>query len=233
MANRPVFIPDPAGPTAVRTLHVDFPWSAGLSLAQQQKSIAALHQAACHQPGVTRVLDVSRKSPEPLGVALSAFNLSLPEPSLARAISVEAAFQGGKMFEQGGPFLDILALGPREAKQDPRLQSSGRLIGFQRHGRDWPLEPVTAFYDALYLSALHARQDLVRGLADYSAFTDIAFNPAKSVNCQAYSVALYLSLRASGLLEQALSSPAAFLSILRQRASAPVRREDRHQPSLF
>jgi hypothetical protein len=98
---------------------------------------------------------------------------------------VECAFQGSKVFEDGGPFTDMFAMAPRDAKRDERLQTSGRLIGFRFMERDWALEPQTAFYDWVYISALIARKDLAEGLSKYSAFTDIEFNPEKSINCQA------------------------------------------------
>ena len=63
---------------------------------------------------------------------------------------------------------------------------------------EWPLTPKTAFYDWLYVRALRelARSDgqIDRSLRRYQAFTDIEFNPAKSVNCQARSCALYVAL---------------------------------------
>lgn len=34
----------------------------------------------------------------------------------------------------------------------------------------------------------------------YRAFSDIAFNPDRSINCQAYAAALYVSLHDRGLL---------------------------------
>ena len=36
----------------------------------------------------------------------------------------------------------------------------------------------------------------------YDAFTDIEFNPEKSVNCQAKAAALYVALFRQGVLEQ-------------------------------
>ncbi|TON36462.1 hypothetical protein CGH58_23515, partial [Vibrio parahaemolyticus] len=44
-------------------------------------------------------------------------------------------------------------------------------------------------------------------------FTDIEFNPEKSINCQAHAVALYRSLVHNGVLQQALSSPSEFLAL--------------------
>ncbi|MDN5802520.1 MAG: hypothetical protein L0H34_08495, partial [Psychrobacter sp.] len=37
---------------------------------------------------------------------------------------------------------------------------------------------------------------------NYNAFTDIEFNPKKSINCQAYSLALYVSLEKRKLLQK-------------------------------
>ena len=53
------------------------------------------------------------------------------------------------------------------------------------------LEPRTFFYDWLYVSALAGRPELVNELEHRAAFTDIEFNPKRSINCQAHSVALF------------------------------------------
>ena len=49
---------------------------------------------------------------------------------------------------------------------------------------------------------------------EYDAFTDIAFNPQKSINCQAEAAAVYVSLKRQGLLEAALNNRADFLKIV-------------------
>lgn len=212
MATRPAFSPLRSKTRFVREIQIEFKWFAGMSVSQKQKSIASLHEATRARLGVSNILEISSKSSEPLGVRLSAFNLLLPLET--QRASVEVAFQAGKRFERGGPFLDLLCGSSREAKGDPRLKESGRLIGFVLSGEAWPLEPRTAFYDWLYLNALDANPDLSEALAHYEAFTDIEFNPAKSLNCQAHSAALYVSLRREGLLEEALSGKEAFLKIL-------------------
>lgn len=45
---------------------------------------------------------------------------------------------------------------------------------------------------------------------DYEAFTDIAFNPQRSINCQAEVAAIYVSLQKQKLLDAALKSKEAF-----------------------
>lgn len=211
MATRPVFVPKRTLSAYVREVPVEFQWFPGMAPSQKQKSIAALHAAAKARIGVSRILEISSKSKERIGVKLSAFNLSLPLSS-GRRVAVEVVYQASKRFERGGPFIDLLDGSSRDAKGDERLQTSGRLLSFQQDDDKWPLEPRTAYYDWLYLKALHANPDLAGQLLQYEAFTDIEFNPEKSVNCQARSAALFVSLEKEGLLERLLGSKKAFLA---------------------
>jgi len=227
-----MFIPVAKGPALVRTKRVEFKWFAGLSVSQKQKSIDSLHAAACELPGISRVLEVSSKSREDLGVALSAFNLTLTTAIDRRTFSVECAFQGSKVFERGGPFVDIFGKTSREAKKDERLRSSGRLTGFRFFDMDWALEPQTAFYDWLYINALKEQPGMTEQLLDCSAFTDIEFNPERSINCQAYSVALYISLHKRGLLEEAISSKEAFLRTVGKAAISTARQDETVQAAV-
>lgn len=205
MATRPIFVPVFDGPLLVKTFHVDFEWFPGMSVSQKQKSIASLHSAASSATGGKPILEISSKSKEDLGISLSAFNLKFQTLKLKNTISVECAYQGSKVFENGGPYVDLFGVTAREAKRDERLQSSGRLRSFRFCGIEWELEPRTAFYDWLYVNTLSKQRDLASKLAPYNAFTDIEFNPERSINCQAYSVALFLSLQHRGWLNQARS----------------------------
>lgn len=234
MAERPIFIPVLEGDVLVRTTFVSFEWSPGMSASQRQKSADSLHAAALRLPEISRVLEVSSKSREDLGIGLSAFNLTFRTLKKNQVFCVECAYQGSKVFEFGGPYRDLFFVTPKEAKRDPRLTSSGRLVGFQFFGTEWELEPLTAFYDWLYINALAKRQELGDNLLNYSAFTDIEFNPEKSVNCQAYSVALYVSLHQRGLLDVALSSKSAFLATVKRSSISNARSERvAHQGQLL
>lgn len=215
MADRPVFIPQPEGHSLVQTEFVSFQWHPGQSISQKQKSIASLHGAAKTHTGLARLLEVSSKSPDALGVAASAFNLIIAG-SRGR-YPLENVFQAGKVFEGGVRFRDLLGKTPLEARRDPRLRESGRLVGFRSAGNEWPLEPATAFYDWLYVNAVARDQGLATGLAGCEGFTDIEFNPKRSVNCQAFSAALFVALFRSGLIDEALSGPERFLAIRRAR----------------
>ena len=192
MANRPVFEPINIQPYCT-TVGVDFSFNPGFSVTQKQKNIIALHNAYKKDKG-GEVLEISSKSLQPEGVALSAFNLRTFIPSLNCRVPVECVYQGSKVFEQGGPYTDLYLKKPREAKRDPRLQENGRIISFCYEGESKDAYPVNCFYDWLYISALKDNPEVARRLNRYSAFTDIEFNPNKGINCQARAAAIYVAL---------------------------------------
>jgi hypothetical protein len=200
MAERPIFAPVLSGPILVRTWNIAFTWHAGMSVKQAHKSIDSLHEEAKRQLSVGKVLEISSKSRDPKGVKLSAFNLMINTKKYRETFSVECAYQSAKVFERGGPYKDLREKSSREAKLDHRLKESGPLRKFSFFEVDWDLEPKTAFYDWLYINALHNAPELADYVLQHQAFSDIAFNPEKSLNCQAYSAALYVSFHERGLL---------------------------------
>ena len=218
MAKRPVFVPAPdAGLVEERT--IDFKWYAGFALERKRRSIESLHRAADCKLGLSHVLEVSTKSAKPLGVRLSAFNLYVQSSNRLQPILLEAAFQGSKVFADRGPCTDLyFSQSGREIKQYMKQFSNDELIEFRFEGRRWKLIPRTAFYDWLYIRALRTlarRDDEVHNtLMEYEGFTDIEFNPKKSVNCQARSCALYVALSTSNRLCSATTDPTAFVNML-------------------
>ncbi len=48
----------------------------------------------------------------------------------------------------------------------------------------------------------------------YDAFTDIVFNPEKSINCQARTVAIYVALYNTGILQDATFNKESFKEIV-------------------
>lgn len=213
MATRPIFIPSNNDPGA-ETKEIEFQWYPGMSISQKQKSIKSLHEAA-RNIGYCPVLEISSKSLEQIGSDLSAFNLFITTKFTNKKFSVESAFQSSKVFEKGGPYIDLLNVTSREAKKDKRLILSGNLIKFSFYNKDFPIQPRTYFYDWLYINALNQNQQLSKELVKYQAFSDIEFNPKKSINCQAFSAAMYVSLVNFNKLEDALKSPTDFLNIFK------------------
>ena len=212
MAERPIFIPRTDEQRLVEEVSITFTWHKGMAPSQKRKNVLALHEAAARR-GFTPLLEVSTKSEEKLGQRLSAFNLKVELDEIG-PIPLESAYQGSKLFAHGGPFRDLYQAESRDAKRDSRLRDSGELVGFRFEGTDFPISPKTAFYDWLYVRALYPHREFLTRLQEYAGFTDIEFNPEKSLNSQARSCATFVSLHRKDLLEIALRSHEAFMSIL-------------------
>jgi hypothetical protein len=213
MAQRPTFVPCLNGNVLVQVKLVDFTYHSGFAVVQKQKSIDSLHNAITEKLGFKNILEISSKSRDDLGIALSAFNLMITTKKLSKTFSVECAFQSSKVFEGNVQYLDLLDKTSREAKKDTRLKESGNVIGFNFYNQFWETTPLTAFYDWLYINALNSKPEYHEQLLKYEAFTDIEFNPQKSINCQAKSVALFCALYKRNLLEDALISQESFLTL--------------------
>lgn len=173
----------------------------------------------------TRVLEVSTRSLEPLGKSLSAHNLMLSEGVLRgvtveNAFQCSKVYRRMSGEEVYGPYPEYMNNRSKLIKRQIRERLalamdstvdtgdkalvdyiSGRfsLKAFQVGDKTYSLEPKIAFYALLYCTALHAllkqSPHLWEELCGYDYFTDIAFNPEKSLNCQAAMVCFYITLR--------------------------------------
>jgi hypothetical protein len=221
MAARPLFIPLRKN-IGVEEKQLDFQWHPGMAASQKKKSIVSLHQVA-NQCGFEKVLEISSKSEDELGIKLSAFNLVIKTKKYNKEFTVETAFQGSKVFEGGGPYKDLFGMNSLAAKKDIRLKESGNMLKFEFFGKNFPLVPRTYFYDWLYINSLVQNKELAEKVIAFDAYTDIEFNPKKSINCQAHAVALYVSLYKNSLLDKALSSAEFFLEVTQEHYSSQTR----------
>ena len=214
---RPIFIPSRENIRGIEQ-NIEFDWHMGMSAEVRKRSIHSLHQEAKKQ-GFNKILEASSKSEQQIGIQLSAFFLkNFPN------YPVENLFQSSKVFENGGPYRDLLTVTPREAKQDSRLKESGKMIKFSFNNEDFPLEPKSLFYDWLYLNVLFSDRNsaLREELFDshFDAFSDIEFNPNKSFSCQARTLALCVSLYENGSVKDFIQDPIGFsqeFELYRQR----------------
>lgn len=211
MASRPVFIPDFESDRLVEERYFDFQWAPGFAETQKKKNINALHTTA-HKRGLKKILEISTKSDEQIGQRLSAFSLRIR--IAGELYPLESVYQGSKVFEQCGPFPEIFTQSPREAKKFIRQKECGLLSNFELEGTKYSLSPKNAFYDWLYIRCLVDHSDWIRDNVAFNAFTDIEFNPAKQVNCQARAFAEFLSLMKKSKLERACSDFGYFSSLL-------------------
>lgn len=204
MAKRICFVSRPTEYPIFEEIEVEFKYYTGFAISQKQKSINEMHERINIMDKSLRVLEISTKSTEPIGVALSAFNLKFLDKNSGKEYPIENIFQSSKVFENGGPYRDLLNVHPKEAKRDDRLRNSGNLKYFRYDDLTWDLEPKSMFYDWIYMSSLYRNKNLSNKILDYNAFTDIEFNHLKSINCQARSAAIFVSLSKNGKLEEVL-----------------------------
>ena len=209
MANRPIFCPNKEH---IVISDIEFKWHPGLSKQQKQRSVDSLHQTAKDLHGLSRILEVSTKSQNSLGVKLSAFNLKMTLNGRG-VYSIESIYQGSKIFSHGGPFTDLYSASSMDAKKDSRLKSSGNFEHYLFEGEKWDRDPARAFYNWIYITALkemNEKSNILENLSDFDGFSDIEFNPKKSINCQAHALAFYLHLIESSCLEEALNDKKIF-----------------------
>lgn len=201
MAVRPVFLVNERQPY-YSVWNCEFQYNSGFSAVQKKKNISAIHKSFESLFSGKRILEISSKSMQSLGVELSAFNLTKYVPQLGRSVPVECVYQAGKVFAGNVSYSNLLEVTPREAKKDERLIQSGRIVAFSFDGKEYPTEPLNAFYDFIYANALLEHEELLGELLEYDAFTDIEFNPERSINCQARAAAVLVSLVRCGNVDK-------------------------------
>ena len=188
---------------------VNIPDEFKLETSQQKKDcLKYIHEVFHSKHPTKRILEISTKSFQPEGVALSAFNLSYFVVSEGENFPVENVYQSSKFFENGKNYRDLLYVTPKEAKKDVRLTSSGKVIKYIFESYEYPfdeieypVEPKDAFFNYLYMLALMKNSELSNMLFRYDAFSDIEFDPAVGVNCQARVAAKYVGMVNSGIIK--------------------------------
>lgn len=212
MEYKPVFMPRVGSDNLVKTDMVRIERHVGFATRQKKKTLNDLHRVIKKKYGFKNVLELSTKSGNKLTFPLSPYSLQITNDN-GEHFSVENAFQASKVFEKGGPYLDLLTEKPRQARKDDRLISSGDLTGYDYFGMQWNVEPLTTFYDWLYINALKQHPELHEEVVQYQAFTDISFNPKKSVHCAAYSLAMFVALYKRELLDK-VEDPGEFYDLV-------------------
>ena len=200
MAQRIVFIVENH---TIKEEIVEFKYYSGFSFSQKQKSIQSLHNEIKKKHDEC-ILEISSKSLNELGKKLSAFNLMVNFYGIT--VSLENVYQASKVFENGGPYIDLLYVSPLEAKKDARIRNSGNLVSFMVRNKKYPIEPKTLFYDWIYCRALSHYPEYIHELKKYTIFTDIEYNYKNSINSQARAVAIFIFMLRKNVLESALKN---------------------------
>ena len=151
------------------------------------------HRNPAGPPANMRILEISSRSDEPLGRALSAMNLRAADNDGNRRLPVESVYQAAKCYGNGSPDEQPAANGFDAKRRDKERRSAGSLRGFQHDGTFWPAASGSAFYDREWIKAATAA-GATRELARYDAYTDQFHRPGAAVACQARSAAMLVGL---------------------------------------
>lgn len=205
MAERSVFITKDVYPF-YEEVGVQFYYFKGFALSQKRKNQIGLHMNfGTAYPD--KVLEVCVGSLYSLGAALSALNLK--KRTQAGITTVESAFQSSRIYGENdeiGPFPELLFYPPKDCKKLVVERSLGLPNRhFKFDGMDFysPDHFRSLFFDFMYLNALCEEENKTvaeRLIAEgYTAFSDLA---TKSLNSQARSCAIFVSLVKNGLIDQ-------------------------------
>nr|WP_228724584.1 hypothetical protein [Psychrobacter sp. KCTC 72983] len=115
--HKPVFMPRVNSDNLAKTYMVRFERHVGFATRQKKKSINDMHQVIRKKYGFKHVLELSSKSGEKLSFLLNPSSLQLVSND-DQTYSVENAFYASKVFQQGGPYTDLLKAAPRQARKD-------------------------------------------------------------------------------------------------------------------
>lgn len=179
---------------------VSFTYINGMAFSQKVKNVLSFHSSIQEKFPTLRILEVSTKSGNDLGVALSAFNLKLD------GRSVESVYHSCKVFEDGNSFEFLMDCEPRSAKKFLRENAKECLKCYRYKGKDIPLETKSLFYDYIYISALLQNSTLYEEIKNYDIFTDIEFNEKKGVCCQARACAIYSYMLRTNTVDKYMKS---------------------------
>lgn len=208
MAVRKVYLPVNGFPY-VREIPVTFPWSNG----SRHQIIQAVQEAFHSLHPDIPALEVSLASPQPEGVGAAAMKLPLRLASQEQEIPVGIIYQASRVFENGGPYPELLQCSRQTVQKERRLQQSGKCVRYQLEEREFPLEPHPyAFFNWLYGRALLQNPEKAEGILKFGAFTDLDLGSAKKdKNSPARAAAVYAGLAAAGRLS-CLDSYEAFVA---------------------
>ena len=168
MAVRPIFISTGDVLEPFVKEDISFTWVKGMSYSQKCKRRDSLASEIAKLYDIKRWLEISTKSDKEIGVKLSAKNLVLTTSTGCN--TVENIYQSSKVLEDG------------------------QITSFKYNDCIFENEPTGMFYDYIYIYAILQNKDLINELVQYNIFSDIEFNPKKSINTQARAAAIFKTL---------------------------------------
>lgn len=169
MANRPIYIATGDINNPFTEDNINFEWVYGYSYINKCKRRDSLKSEIAKIYNIDNWLEVSSISDKDIGKRLSALNLMLTLTSNNK-YSVEDIYQKSKIYKDN------------------------HIIGFKFNNTEFENTPYGMYYDYIYMVALYQNSDYHELIKDYYLFTDLFFNPNKSLNTQARAIAIFKTL---------------------------------------
>lgn len=169
MAVRPIFISTGKLDNPFYEEDVNFKWISGCSYNNKCRTRDSLEEEIEKIYDVDKWLEISTVSDKDIGKKLSALNLMLTL-SNSNSYPVEKIYQSSKVYEDG------------------------KITSFKFKSTEFENNPYGMYYDYIYMLALYQHKDYHQLIKDYNLFTDIFFNPKKSLNTQARAIAIFKTL---------------------------------------
>ena len=197
MAIRKIYLSLPEYPYA-KEVSVTFPWLNGSKHQNVQAVLDTFHDVYPEVPA----LEVSLASAQQEGIHAAAMKLPLHLAALDQDVPVGIVYEASKVFENGGPYAELLQCSRQKVQKDPRLQKSGKCIGYRLADVEYPTEPHPyAFFNWLYGCALRQNPEKADGVLKFGAFSDLELGSTKKDrNSPARAAAVYAGLAAAGKL---------------------------------
>ncbi len=211
MAQKSVYITKEKYPY-FEEIGVNCTWFGGFSQAQKLRCIISVHENFKAAYPEYRICKISGASPIQTGRELSAMSLKKYVPSKNNYYCLESVFQTSRIYtnpqtgETAGPFREFLSLDGKTCKKKVKELSNGwHSCKYDFEGIICPIPNfhISLFYDWIYMNALledankSVREKLLE--SGYNAFTDLA---TSSLNSQARSCAIFISIAKQGFLER-------------------------------
>lgn len=168
MAKRPIYVSTDSIDNPYIETDIEFNWIPGNTYNQKCKRRDSLINEIKKYFDINMHLEISTKSNNNLGKNLSALNLKLNNNGLI--LPVEKFYQDGKIYD------------------------SNEFKGYKLGDLFFDKDPYGLFYDYIYILALYQNKEYHEALKPYYFFTDIEFNPNKSINTQARSASIFKTL---------------------------------------
>lgn len=176
MANRPIYISTGDINNPFTEDSISFEWKAGYSYVNKCKRRDNLKKEIAKKYDIDKWLEVSSISDKDIGRRLSALNLMLTLTN-GNKYSVESIYQSSKVYKDN------------------------HIIGFKFNNTVFENNPYGMYYDYIYMVALYQNKDYHEIIKDYYLFTDLFFNPNKSLNTQARAIAIFKTLHDNNCLK--------------------------------